>query len=214
MKVVIADDHPLVRDSLAGTVAQLASTVQVLQAEDGEQVMALLESHEDTDLLLLDLIMPGSDGVALLEDVGRRFPELKVAVLSASENPADMRSSLDAGASGFIPKSSPVSILLAALRLILEGGVYVPPELLASASQAETRRAVGPACSAKAGITPRQREVLRLVAEGKSNKEIARSLDLSEHTVKIHVAAILRSLGVQNRTQAAMAARDKGVIDG
>lgn len=213
MKILIADDHPLIRDSLSQAVRELDGDAETFQASTAAEVQALLEANPDTELLLLDLIMPGSDGFNLLESVCRDFPEVKVVVLSASEDPGHMRKSLDAGASGFVPKSSRRSITLSALRLVIDGGVYVPPELLSPQATAPTPTLPTDIQPSFAGITPRQQTVLRLLTDGKSNKEIARSLNLSEHTVKIHVASILRSLGVSNRTQAAMIARRKGLAN-
>ena len=213
MKTIIADDHPLIRESLTQVLQGLAAGHPVLQATTAQETRDLLDRQPDTELLLLDLVMPGANGLELLEHVCRRYPDLKVIVLSASEDPLHMRRSLDIGACGFIPKSAPSAILLSAIQLVIDGGIYVPPELITTEQKDPAPRTVRRSNAWQTGITPRQREVLGLLTEGKSNKEIARGLDLSEHTVKIHVASILRALGVTNRTQAAIAAREQGLLE-
>lgn len=213
MKILIADDHPLIRDSLIQVAGELDRVSGITQAACAEEVLSALADDPDIKLVLLDLVMPGSHGFDLLVQVCRDYPGAKTVVLSASESGQDMRQSLDAGASGFIPKSSRRPILLSALRLVLDGGIYVPPELLGSDGAAGNVSAAGKSATPDTPLTPRQQEVLALLSRGHSNKAIARTLELSEHTVKIHVASILRALGVSNRTQAAMQARIKGLVE-
>ena len=214
MKIIIADDHPLVRDSLRVVVQDLLPEAGIDEAAAAADVLSRLEADPDVEILLLDLIMPGANGFDLLERVCAEYPELKVVVLSASESPADIRKALDVGASGFVPKSSAPAVIISAIRLVIDGGVYVPQELLKAVPGGIPQRPLAArGDSGQASITPRQKDVLRLLATGKSNKEIARDLDLSEHTVKIHVASLLRALGVSNRTQAAVAARQQGLLD-
>jgi DNA-binding NarL/FixJ family response regulator len=214
MKITIADDHPLVRDSLRVVIEGLFPDVCVYEAATADEVVALLKADPDIEILLLDLVMPGAHGLDLLKTVCAEYSTLKVIVLSASENPVDIRKALDTGASGYVPKISSPPVIISAIRLVLEGGVYIPQELLKAGPDdfAQRLRAAGDEYS-QASITPRQNDVLRLLATGKSNKEIARKLNLSEHTVKIHVASLLRALGVTNRTQAALAAREHGLLD-
>lgn len=214
MKVIIADDHPLVRDSLRVVVKQLLPQARLEEAATAGEVLARLEADSDVDMLILDLVMPGANRFELLGRICAEYPEMKVVVLSASENPVDIRKALDVGASGFVPKSAAPAVIVSAIRLVMDGGFYVPHELLKAHPGSAVQQSLA-ACSepAQASITPRQNEVLRLLATGKSNKEIARELDLSEHTVKIHVASLLRALGVHNRTQAAVAARQQGLLE-
>ena len=187
-----------------------------LEASTATEVIDTIFEHTGIGLLLLDLVMPGSNGFQLLKQICDSNPDLPVVVLSAADDPAQMRKALDVGASGFISKSGNAEVMLSALRLILAGGIYVPPDMLkprpdtdprAQEIVAESSGATGPQTPV---LTARQRQVLEKLGQGKSNKQIARELDLSENTVKIHVTGILRALGVDNRTQAAVIARAKG----
>jgi len=209
MKALIADDHALLRVGLTSALAQLGDGPPVcLEAEDASQVMETLSVHPDLDLVLLDLFMPGANGFELLSNVCNTAADAPVVVLSASEDTAHMRKALDCGASGFISKSAPRDVMISALRLVLAGGIYVPPDLVRAQLQDVGN---GPAGEiAAAALTARQRDVLKLLGLGRSNKQIARELDVSENTVKIHVAAILRALGAANRTEAVAVARAQG----
>jgi len=204
VKILVADDHALFRDGLRYVLARLGDEVEVLEAKDCTEALALVGSRPDLDLLLLDLAMPGMDGLAGLRVLRARRPSMPVVILSASEEPADVRQALDRGAMGFIPKSSTSSVMLGALRLVLSGGVYLPPAFLDRFQTGRTPTAV-PSIEAL-GLTPRQHDVLRLLGKGQSNKEIARVLGLAEGTVKLHISAILRALGVGSRTRAVIAA--------
>ena len=204
MKILVADDHALFREGLSYVLARLGEPVETLQAEDGAAALALAEAHPDVDLVLLDLGMPGVDGLAGLRLLRARCPAVPVVILSGSEEPADVRLALDAGALGFISKSSSPEVMLSALRLVLSGGVYVPPSYIDRAQGMAVPITASPVDSL--GLTPRQLDVLRLLGRGHSNKEIARILDLAEGTVKLHISAILRTLGVHNRTRAVVAA--------
>lgn len=211
MKVLIADDHAMLRIGLINSVTQLEEEATAYEAEDSRGVMDALAAHPDLDLILLDLFMPGANGFELLSKVCDATAGTPVVVFSASEDTAHMRKALDCGAAGYIPKSAPREVMLSALRLVLVGGVYVPPDVVsAPPPQAESRPAEGPAGQCAAALTARQQDVLRLLGQGRSNKQIARALDLSENTVKIHVAGIMRTLGAGNRTEAVMLAREQG----
>ena len=206
MHILIADDHALVREGLTLTLGALAPEAHFSEAEDADQVRRLLDSGEAPDLLLLDLFMPGNDNFGLLSELCRNDPDLLIVVLSASTDPAHMRKALDLGASGYIPKSSTANVMLSALRLVLAGGIYVPPDMLKSSTvesglspTGQTVAQVGTDAETGTPLTGRQLHVLACLADGKSNKQIARELDLSENTVKNHVAAILRPLGVGHR---------------
>jgi DNA-binding NarL/FixJ family response regulator len=167
-----------------------------------------LATHCDLDLILLDLFMPGANGFELLSQVCGSATAAPLVVLSGSEDVAHMRKALDCGAAGFIPKSAPRAVMLSALRLVLAGGVYLPPELMQAPPPSAARNAAPDNLGA---LTERQREVLMRLSQGLSNKQIARDLGLSENTVKVHVAAILRALGASNRTEAALQARALGI---
>ena len=208
MKVLIADDHPMVRDALARTVRELDATTEVLQAGDFESLLrlALDERGAPPDLALLDLNMPGMNGVAGLRRLRELLPTLPIVVASGQDDAVTIRNVLAAGAAGFIPKSERVEVLLNALRLVQAGGIYVPLRSLD-----DPAAVAAPAQALAAGLTPRQRDVLRALSRGQPNKLIARELGLTEGTVKIHIAAILRALQARNRTEAVVRARELGL---
>jgi DNA-binding NarL/FixJ family response regulator len=212
MKVIIADDHPLIRESMSRVVEHLLGGPEVFEASTAEEVKSLLDMHPDAEMLLLDLVMPGAGGFSLLRQVRESHPAIKILVLSASEDPAHMRQSLAEGAAGFIGKSSPPSVIMYAIRQVANGRTYEPTPLNPSGNAPETGNNPAGADTQQSRITPRQREVLYLLCQGKTNKQIASTLELSEHTVKIHVASLLRVLGAHNRTQAALMARQRGLL--
>ena len=196
MKILIADDHRLILEAVAEKLAELAPQVSFVQALS---VQELLDSvSADLDLAVIDLGMPGAHGVGHIAQVHQRQPGLRMVVLSGQEDPAIMHAALDAGASGFIPKAYSPDVMLSAIRLVLQGGVYVPPLMMSHPGLDDGHRTPGP---------DRQLEVLSLLSEGQQNKQIGRNLGISEGTVKIHLAAIFRALKVRNRTEAVVAAR-------
>lgn len=202
MKVLIADDHPLVRDALARTVREMEPDVQTVEVGDLEALI-LAASTEPADLAIVDLNMPGMGGMEGLGRLREAAPTLPVVVASGQEDPATIRAALAAGALGFIPKSERPEVLRGALGLVRAGGVYVPARMLDAPP--------APAPTPKAGdLTPRQVDVLRRLMRGEPNKQIARELGLTEGTVKIHIAAILRALQARNRTEAVVRARTLG----
>jgi two-component system, NarL family, nitrate/nitrite response regulator NarL len=211
MKLLIVDDHPVVREGLAALLRQLAPDMTVLLAESGSQGLGLTNQHPDLDLVILDLAMPGSDGFAMLHEFGKLHPQLPVVVVSSSEDPRDVRRALAAGALGYIPKSAPPRTLLAAVRFVLDGNVYVPSLLAQNPASVPDEAADDSARKPTVSLTGRQMDVLRLLREGRSNKEIGRTLGLSEKTVKVHVTALFRALNVANRIQAAAKADKVGV---
>ncbi len=213
MKILIADDHELFRDGLRHVLGQFEGPPAIVEASDFSEAIAAVEREKDIDIVLLDLAMPGmawSDGLARLKAI---LPEaVPVIVLSASDDRRHVLQAVNMGASGFIPKTSSSRVMLSALKLVLSGGVYLPPALLdqgPAAGDSEGARIAGEV--AVSALTPRQREVLALLGQGKSNKEIARVLELAEGTVKLHVTAILKALNVNNRTRAVVAASHLGL---
>jgi DNA-binding NarL/FixJ family response regulator len=205
VKILVIDDHALVREGLHQVLKGLDEDVSVLQAGTCAQAFEQAASHPDLDLVLLDYHLPDMTGLAALDIFGQRHPELPIVMLSGSANTQIMRQVLQSGASGFVTKSTLSDELLHAVRLVLNGDVYSPPEL-------EGRSDFGglEAASDKAPLTQRQELVLRELLDGRSNKEIGTTLNVSEETVKTHVAAILRYFDVQNRTQAVVAAARSG----
>jgi DNA-binding NarL/FixJ family response regulator len=245
MKALLLDDHPLILTAMQALVQGLGPHVQADGVETPEELRSYLAAHPDVDILLLDLKLGNSDGFDLLDELRDSHPALPVVIVSASENPADVRRALDSGAVGFVPKRASNEMLFEALHMVLSGGVFMPPmpgqpyDVRPSLSDASrtaqldehdepTRPA--PLVSAPVGLpprmpgnplrdearatqalfdtlglTPRQLEVLRLLLQGQPNKMIARELGLSVETIKDHVAAVLRALGVNSRTQAVLA---------
>ena len=211
MKVLLVDDHALIRDALRGVLKELVEDAAVLEAADCRQAMALIESHPDLHLILLDLNLPDRDGFSVIADLRRRHATISLVVLSASHDRETVMRALDLGALGFIPKSSQREVMANALRLVLSGGIYIPPEALARAEPKMSPPAPGlPASPTDLGLTERQLEVLALMMQGKSNKAISRILDVAEPTVKHHVTAILKALKVMNRTEAVIAVGTSG----
>lgn len=215
MKILIVDDHPLIRDAVRHVLTQLDRNVEVLDAETCNEAGERIAAHPDLDLVLLDLSLPGSSGLSALESLRQQYPSVPVVVLSARDEPGVVLRALDAGAMGFIPKTSSNELMLSALRLVFSGGVYVPPQALSGDPPASSP---APGAAAPSGVTPseiglteRQTEVLALMLQGKPNKVICRELNLAEGTVKIHVTAILKALGATNRTQAVIAASRIGL---
>lgn len=205
MKLLVVDDHPLVRAGVVSALQCMGDGLVVLQAADGVEALSSLAQHGDMALIVLDLRMAGMAGFAVLEQVRQHHAGVPVLVLSSSEDPDDVRRALKAGARGYCPKSSSPATVVAAVRLVLSGEIYVPP-FMALAADAM------PAPAEASGMTPRQREVLQQLCSGKSNKEIARALGMQEKTVKGHVSALFRVLNVVHRLQAVEVARASGLI--
>lgn len=208
MRIVVADDHPLVRDALARTVRRADPSAEVHEAQDYASVQCLCTALAP-ELALVDLNMPGMNGVEGLRLLRRQFPALAIIVASGQEDPPTIRNVLSAGANGFFPKTADPELLLQAIRLVQAGGVYVPAGVLA-----DFQDGLPPLRPHSAGLTPRQLAVLQRLLRGLPNKLIARDLSLTEGTVKIHIAAILRALRARNRTEAVIRARELGLDGG
>jgi DNA-binding NarL/FixJ family response regulator len=204
MKVLVIDDHPLILDALREILPQLASGVVVRAAAHAGDAIAILDDEPDVALVLLDLALPGTRGLDLLADFLLDYPGVPVVVLSATHDEATVNAALGAGARGFIAKTASPAALLEALRQVLEGTVC---RAAAPAPVADCARSG----AAALGLTARQGDVLRLLAQGKPNKLICRDLRLSEGTVKVHVSAILKALNVASRTQAVAELARRGI---
>ncbi len=200
MKVLLIDDHPLILAALSHVIEALGEEVSVIAVDHAEAARAALKSQNDLDLVLLDLHLGEVSGFDLLDEFRADYPALPIVVISASEQAADVMRAIDHGAMGFVPKRSGTDLLTEALQLVLAGGIYVPPlGFLPQQATPEPAKPVLP------GLTPRQNAVLALLLQGKPNKIIARELDIAVDTVKDHVAAVLKLLGVSTRTQAVLA---------
>lgn len=205
MKILVVDDHALVREGLRQVLRGLDDAVEVVQANTCEQAFAHAQTHRDLDLVLLDYHLPDMTGLDALSIFGQRHPELPIVMLSGSANQPIMRQVLRAGAAGFVTKSSLSDELLDAIKQVLNGDIYIPSELNASATPCAPNTS-----TEKPTLTQRQELVLRGLLDGYSNRKISVTLNVSEETVKTHVAAILRHFSVQNRTQAVVAAARRG----
>ncbi len=224
MKVLLVDDHPLILTALQTVIQGLGDDVIVIGVDNATAAYAALRGASDFDLVLLDLSLGDADGFDVLADLRRRYPALPVVVVSATERTADVIRAIDMGAMGFVPKRASNHDLFDALAMVMSGGVYIPPMMLGLVNAApppggdtvpavmrpETEPAQAashqqPRSYESLGITPRQADVLALLLQGLPNKLIARELNLSVETVKDHVAAVLRALGVSSRTQAVLA---------
>ena len=205
MKILLADDHPLMREGVRQVLAQLEPPVEIIDAQDYPSLFAQTATHPDLDLALVDLNMPGFVGMQGITQFRNRFPDIPLVVLSASESPYDIRSALEAGALGYIPKAASTAMMLVALRQVLAGDLYVPNCLGDSGLHS-----VAPADFAAlqhSGLTARQLDVARLLAQVCANKAIGGMLAMTENTVKVHIAAIFRAFNVSNRTEAVLAIR-------
>ncbi len=211
MKLLIVDDHGLVREGLKAIVAQSDLQAQCLEAWDEASIWQQLSQHADIDLVLLDIQLPGLSGMELLKRIVKERAQLPIIMLSADHDSDTVSQALQLGASGFMPKSSLNQVLISAIRLVVAGGVYIPPEALLK-SVPKPQAATKPIISLDSlGLTNRQVDVLRLLLKGMSNKLISRQIDLAEATVKIHIRGILRALNVTTRTEALVKLTEMGV---
>jgi DNA-binding NarL/FixJ family response regulator len=202
-RFLIADDHPLFRGALREAVSGLFEHVEIGEAGSFEDVAKLLESGGEVDLILLDLNMPGVRGFSGLIYLRAQYPSVPIVVVSANDDPTVIRRCMDLGTSGFIPKTLGIEEMRAAIKRVLEGGVWTPPDVdLSAGADTETANLMGRLAS----LTPQQVRVLMMLSEGLLNKQIAYELGVSEATVKAHVSAILQKLGVESRTQAVITA--------
>jgi DNA-binding NarL/FixJ family response regulator len=202
-RLIIADDHPLFRDALRQGIATVLISAKIDEAGSFEDLTTLLERDAEVDLILLDLSMPGINGFSGLIYLRAQYPAIPVVIVSASDDVGTIRRSLDFGASGFIPKRFGVDTLRDAIAKVMEGDVWVPPDVdLTSAADPDMTRLRDRLVT----LTPQQVRVLMMLSEGLLNKQIAYELGVSEATIKAHVSAILQKLGVESRTQAVIAA--------
>lgn len=208
MRILVIEDHALVREGLMLALQSLETAddpAEVLGAKDAEEASQMLEHDDNFDLMVLDLMLPGTSGMAFLGVVRKRHPHIPVVILSAMDDIDTVTKATRSGAAGFVSKASPTAILLGALRDVLAGDVWVPPEYRELTGKRKRPRTVAD----RYGLTKSQARVLELLAEGKTNREIGELLDVTEGTVKIHVSAIFKALGVTNRSQALLIAQGK-----
>ena len=217
MKFLVVDDHPLMAEALALALQSLHGDAIVETAQDLPSAFTIAEASPAPKLALLDLGLPGCSGLEALERFRERCPAVPVVVVSASSDVSAILCALDLGAMGYIPKHSPRDVIVNAVRLTTAGGIYVPSEAIGARSSGNhnpSRQAAPQPLRLSArglGLSPRQADVLALLLKGLSNKLIARTLAISENTVKAHVSAVLRALGVTSRTSALIAANRMGL---
>jgi DNA-binding NarL/FixJ family response regulator len=195
-KIMIVEDHTLVREAMAQTLSRLEPGVECVEARDADDALARLARDGSFDLAVIDLMLPDMNGFSLLAVMAKRFPDVPAIVVSAMDDEASVRRAIKGGASGFVSKASSGEELLRAVRVVLGGGVHTPE------MPATNGRRTGAPASERFGLTAAQSRVLELLAQGRTNREIAELLGLSEGTVKVHMSAIFRALNVSNRAQA------------
>lgn len=212
-KILIADDHPLFREAITNVIESGFPDAETLETEDLETALALAKEHDDLDLVLLDLNMPGMNGLNGLISLRNEAPTVPVVIVSAEDDKQIVLQAITCGAVGFISKSSPRNQMTEALQQILDGNVYLPSDIIRQSGHEGRRNRrnndhpqIAP--ELLSSLTRRQLLVLERMAKGESNKQIAYNLHIAETTVKAHVSAILRKLGVHNRVQAILSASD------
>ena len=206
MKILVVDDHPLIVEAIGHILPQLGPDVEMRSAGDPTEAMTVLDNEPDVTLVLLDLALPGARGLDFLGDLKLDYPGVPIVVISATYDEGTMLAALGAGAQGFIPKSADAQLLLDALRHVLDGGIYLPSDRPPMPDGDGVHVPPG-----ALGLTARQTDVLKLLAQGKPNKLICRDLTLSEGTVKVHVSAILKALRVHSRTEAIAVLARRGI---
>ena len=239
MDILIVDDHELFRDGVKLLLANLDDIGDVLMADTGEKAIRMIQDGADFDAILLDYNIPDENGIETLQKLKEIAPEIPVIMLSAEESPNLIQEAINTGAGGFITKSSNSKVMISAVKLVLSGGLYIPPQMLQNIEQPVPRKpaaTIGPLGvklpqepknlsehsttlrnqviteSDIYNLTERQKEVLAYMNDGLSNKEIAKILNMSPSTVKVHVSAILREFDVNNRLQAISKAREHGIL--
>lgn len=199
-RLLIVEDHALVREAMAQTLTRLESDLECVEARGSEEALALLSEGGDWDLAIIDLMLPDMSGFSLLGVLAKRFPDVPTIVVSALDDQATLRRAMKVGASGFVSKSSSGDELRHAVRTVLDGGVFFMPM-----EAPDDARRSGRALEQRYRLTTAQTRVAELLGQGKTNREIADLLGLSEGTVKVHMSAIFRAMNVRNRAQAVVA---------
>lgn len=214
-RILVIDDHPLFREGLRPLLQTLLPEADIVGVDDVESALIMANNSQvAVGLVLVDLQLPRMGGLAAIGLLRQLLPGTPIAVVSGSEQQSDARAALTAGAQGFVPKSMRPPDMLHALRQVLEGGFYAPPSMMGAILGALPTESGGGGAADEHGLTQRQRQVLACLCQGLSNKEIARQLNLTQNTVKTHISAIFKALGVMSRTQAIIEARTRGIVQG
>jgi DNA-binding NarL/FixJ family response regulator len=209
MKVLITDEQSLFRDGLSLRLKEIKEDIIILQSSNLVEMQRILSHETDTDIVILDIDLAELNSIEIINKIKTIAPNTKIIAISSSEDIRNIKKILSSGVKGYIPKKSDSNILTGALKLILDGGTYIPPVMLNNNIDYSS---LNSQCSLKKNLTNRQSQVLNLIAQGKSNKQIAYDMGVSEATVKLHINALLRSLKVNNRTQAVITAQKLGLI--
>jgi DNA-binding NarL/FixJ family response regulator len=196
MKVLIVDDHALIREALHIVLKQLKRETVIFEASNSRQAMHIVEEHPDLSLILLDIKLPDRDGFSVLRELRDRYATIAIIILSSSDDQDIVKRTFKLGALGFIPKTTEREVMLNAIELVLSGGIYVPSEILSEETTSPRFTLNG------LGLTDRQIEVLALLMQGKSNKVIAKTLNITVATVKNQITVVLKALKVTSRTEA------------
>lgn len=203
MKILVVDDHALIREALHSVLKQLNREAVIFQASSGQQAMCIVEEHPDISFILLDINLPDRDGFSVLRELRERYATIAIVILSSSDDQDTVKRAFKLGALGFIPKTTEREVILNAINLVFSGGVYIPSQILEETRSPRLIDEPATRDSLKGiGLTDRQIEVLALLMKGRSNKVIAKTLNMAVPTVKNHVTAVLKALGVASRTEA------------
>lgn len=203
MKVLIVDDHALIREALHAVLKQLKREAVIFEASNSRQAMHIVEEHPDISLILLDINLPDRDGFSVLRELRDRYATIAIIILSSSDDQDAVKRAFKLGALGFIPKTTEREVMLNAIKLVLAGGIYIPSEILEKATSPGLTNKLATRDSLKGlGLTDRQIEVVALLMKGKSNKVIAKTLNMAVPTVKNHITVVLKALSVTSRTEA------------
>lgn len=203
MKVLIVDDHALIREALHSVLKQLNREAVIFQASNSQQAMCIVEEHPDISFILLDINLPDRDGFSVLRELRQRYATIAIVILSSSDDQDTVKRAFKLGALGFIPKTTEREVILNAIKLVFSGGVYIPSQMLEERRSPRLIDEPATRDSFKGiGLTDRQIEVLALLMKGRSNKVIAKTLNMAVPTVKNHITAVLKALGVASRAEA------------
>lgn len=203
MKVLVVDDHALIREALHSVLRQLNREAVIFEASNSQKAMRIVEEHPDISFILLDINLPDRDGFSVLRELRERYATIAIVILSSSDDQDTVKRAFKLGALGFIPKTTEREVILNAIKLVFSGGVYIPSQMLEETRSPRLIDEPAGRDSFKGiGLTDRQIEVLALLMKGRSNKVIARTLNMAVPTVKNHITAVLKTLGVASRTEA------------
>ena len=211
-KIIIADDHPLFRSALTSGVSMEFEQCEIIEVDSCSSLRESVGKHDDCDLILLDLCMPGVHGFSGLIFLRAQYPDIPVVIISGTEDVETVRQAIDYGAAGYIIKSSSLLEIVKALKMVLGGGLYLPSDMVEDVKKAKPEKDEFAICLGN--LTPKQFTVLSYMAEGMLNKQIAAQIQVSEATVKAHVTAILNKLNVSSRTQAVIALKGMDISEG